>query len=98
MKTVEDTDGRLNPESIVAGSGPYSYGMAYCEVDDVERKSLSLEGKLTPAGAYTILVSSYEREETGAFTLTVESSSPVTISPIPQEGAGMYSRTILGRW
>ncbi len=74
----------LSTEAIVADSGPYSYGMAYCEVD-------------AEAGAYTVLVSSYEREE-GQYALTVEGSAPVTLAPIPQEGAGMYARTIGGRW
>lgn len=27
---------RLSSESIIASSGPFSYGMAYCEIDDVE--------------------------------------------------------------
>lgn len=86
----------LSAEAIVAASGPYSYGMAYCEVDDVERELPDLK-ELTPAGAYTVLVSSYEREE-GAYSLTVEASAPVRLSSIPQEGAGMYARTIAGRW
>ncbi|GMK56635.1 hypothetical protein CspeluHIS016_0304750 [Cutaneotrichosporon spelunceum] len=75
----------LSAEAIVAASGPYSYGMAYCEVDDVE------------AGMYTVLVSSYERDE-GTYALTVEASVPVSLVPIPQEGAGMYARTIPGKW
>ncbi|BEI82526.1 hypothetical protein CcaverHIS002_0303940 [Cutaneotrichosporon cavernicola] len=75
----------LSAEAIVAASGPYSYGMAYCGVDDVE------------AGTYTVLVSSYERDE-GAYSLTVEASAPVSLVPIPQEGAGMYSRSIVGKW
>lgn len=43
-------------------------------------------------------MSSYEREETGAFSLTVESTSALTLTLIPQEGAGMFARTIAGQW
>lgn len=71
---------------IVVSSGAYSYGMAYCDTNDLD------------AGTYTVLVSSYERDDTGPFSLGVESSSPISLSPISQEGAGMYSRTVSGKW
>lgn len=50
------------------------------------------------AGTYTVLVSSWEREAVGAYTLVAECSAPLTLAPIPQEGAGMYARTVHGRW
>jgi hypothetical protein len=34
----------------------------------------------------------------GSFTLKVESSHSFDINPIPQEGAGTYSRVIRGSW
>jgi len=34
----------------------------------------------------------------GPFTLKVESSHPFDMQPIPQEGAGMYSRVVQGSW
>lgn len=49
-------------------------------------------------GTYTLLVSSWEREQVGTYSLLAESSAPVTLSPIPQEGAGMFARSIQGRW
>jgi hypothetical protein len=70
---------------ILASSGPFSYGLAYADA--------AVEG-----GAYTLLVSSWEREAVGAYTLVCESSAPLTLAPIPQEGAGMYARTVHGRW
>ncbi|KLT45989.1 calpain-like protease palB/RIM13 [Cutaneotrichosporon oleaginosum] len=74
----------LAAEAIVAASGAYNYGMAYCEVD-------------VEAGTYTVLVSSYERDE-GAYALTVEASAPVSLTSIPQEGAGMFARAVHGKW
>ncbi|TXT11061.1 hypothetical protein VHUM_01812 [Vanrija humicola] len=76
----------MTSDVILGSSGPFSYGVAYCEVDNVK------------AGDYTLLVSSYERDQLGSFTFTVESSSPVQVTPIPQEGAGMYSRAVSGNW
>ncbi|EKD04298.1 hypothetical protein A1Q2_01329 [Trichosporon asahii var. asahii CBS 8904] len=77
---------RVYDDTIVVASGAYSYGMAYCDISDVD------------AGTYTVLVSSYEQDDTGPFTLCVESSSPISLSPIPAEGAGMFSRSVSGKW
>jgi hypothetical protein len=30
---------RLTEEAVIADSGAYSFGMAYCDVDNLERKS-----------------------------------------------------------
>lgn len=70
----------------MVASGAYSYGMAYCDISDLD------------AGVYTVLVSSYEQDDTGPFSLSVESSSPISLSPIPAEGAGMFSRSVSGKW
>jgi hypothetical protein len=52
-----------------------------------------------PAGEYTLVVSSFQPEATGSFSLKVESmNNPFEITPIPQEGAGMYAKTIIGSW
>jgi len=50
------------------------------------------------AGEYTIVVSAFEPQHMGPFTLKVESSHPFDMQPIHQEGAGMYSRVIQGSW
>jgi calpain-7 len=34
----------------------------------------------------------------GKFTIHMESSLPVSLSPLPAEGAGMFCRTISGIW
>lgn len=77
---------RLSNDIVVVASGAYSYGMAYCDVSDVD------------PGTYTVIVSSYEPDTTGPFSLCVESSLPISLSPIPAEGAGMFSRTVSGKW
>lgn len=43
-------------------------------------------------------MSSYERDVPGNYTLSVEASSPLTVTQIPQEGAGMYARSVSGQW
>ena len=53
---------------------------------------------LTIAGTYTLPVSAFEARQHGQFTLSVESTLPVSLVTIPAEGAGMYSRTISGTW
>ncbi|KAI0067565.1 cysteine proteinase [Artomyces pyxidatus] len=75
----------LTPSEIVANSGTYSYGYASVV------KQLS-------SGNYTVVVSAFAPKDQGAFTLRVESSHRVQLEPIPQEGAGMFAKTVRGRW
>ncbi|OCF34623.1 calpain-like protease palB/RIM13 [Kwoniella heveanensis BCC8398] len=72
----------VTEDMIVCDTGPYSFGIAYCDFHD-----------LNP-GTYTLIVSDFEPGQIGPFTLTVESKAPVNIKPIPAEGAGMFSRVI----
>jgi len=51
-----------------------------------------------PAGDYTVLVSAFEPHHMGPFSLRVESSHSFDVNAIPQEGAGMYSKTVRGAW
>ncbi|KAI9632395.1 calpain-like protease palB/RIM13 [Dioszegia hungarica] len=76
----------VSEEAVVADSGPYAYGMAFGEASGVA------------AGTYTVIVSSFEPGITGHYTLTLESTLPITITPIPPEGAGLYHRRFEGRW
>ncbi|WRT65480.1 uncharacterized protein IL334_002423 [Kwoniella shivajii] len=76
----------VTEDMIVADTGAYSYGLAYCDISD-----------LNP-GRYTLIVSAFEPNMTGSYTLSLESTAPVQINPIPGEGAGMYSRVINGSW
>ncbi|OAX42822.1 cysteine proteinase [Rhizopogon vinicolor AM-OR11-026] len=75
----------LTQKEVVAHSGPYTYGHA--------RVAAHLA-----AGDYTIVLSAFEPDQTGKFTLKVESTTRFELKSIPQEGAGMYVKTIRGEW
>ncbi|KAL7417396.1 hypothetical protein BDY24DRAFT_374743 [Mrakia frigida] len=61
--------------------------------------SVALAGKKGVApGIYTLVLSTFEPKQETPFTLSVESTLPLDLKPIPQEGAGMFSRTIKGVW
>lgn len=95
---------------MIADSGAYSYGMAHCDVLDIQREPtpsflplLSASGPRTVvltliAGTYTAIVSTFDPGVTSPYTLNVESALPVNIEPIPAEGAGLYSRIVQSRW
>ncbi|KAJ3863401.1 hypothetical protein EV359DRAFT_43220, partial [Lentinula novae-zelandiae] len=72
-------------KSIAATSGSYTHGLA--------RLTTQL-----PPGNYSIIVSTFEPYQTGAFSLSVSSFANVEVTPIPQEGAGMYRKAIKGTW
>ncbi|WVW79913.1 hypothetical protein I302_101883 [Kwoniella bestiolae CBS 10118] len=76
----------VSEDMVVADTGSYSYGMTYCDIPSVN------------PGTYTLVVSSFEPDHTGPFTVSFESTAPVDITPIPAEGAGMYSRIVNGAW
>jgi len=44
------------------------------------------------------VVSAFAPEQMGEFEVTVRSSLPLEVGPIPTEGAGMYSRRAKGAW
>ncbi|KAG0708685.1 hypothetical protein DFH29DRAFT_891533 [Suillus ampliporus] len=75
----------LTQKEVVAHSGPYTYGHA--------RVAAHLA-----AGDYTIVLSAFEPDQTGKFTLKVESPCRFEIKAIAQEGAGMYVKTVRGEW
>ncbi|TFK50844.1 cysteine proteinase [Heliocybe sulcata] len=75
----------VSPNDIAVGSGPYSYGLAHAKKD-------------LPPGDYTVVVSAFEPEQQGKFSLQVESPYPFDMESIPQEGAGMYNKTVRGAW
>ncbi|EIM80748.1 cysteine proteinase, partial [Stereum hirsutum FP-91666 SS1] len=70
---------------VAANSGAYNYGYAH-----VEKELL--------VGDYTLILSAFEPTHQGPFSLRLESSHRVKIEPIPQEGAGMFSKVIRGEW
>ncbi|KAG2104085.1 uncharacterized protein F5147DRAFT_704998 [Suillus discolor] len=75
----------LSQKEVVAHSGPYTYGHA------------RVAAHLAP-GDYTVILSAYEPDQMGKFTLKVESPSRFDIKAIPQEDAGMYVKTVRGEW
>ncbi|KAJ7650562.1 hypothetical protein FB45DRAFT_730213 [Roridomyces roridus] len=75
----------LSEKDLAATSGAYSYGLAKLT------KSLQV-------GDYSVILSAFEPNTMGTFSLEVESSLPFDLRAIPQEGAGMYAKTIRGAW
>ncbi|KAF5375558.1 hypothetical protein D9615_009157 [Tricholomella constricta] len=75
----------LVESELMASSGAYSYGLARV------RKEI-------PPGDYTAILSAFEPHHMGSFSLKVDSSQPFDLLPIPQEGAGMYTKNIRGAW
>ncbi|CAG8959171.1 hypothetical protein HYFRA_00013035 [Hymenoscyphus fraxineus] len=69
----------ITGKDILVSSGDYRRGCALA--------SLPLADK----GKYTIVCSTFEAGQTGAFTLRVGSSIPCTVLPIPAETAGRLS-------
>ncbi len=49
-------------------------------------------------GDFTLVVSAFSPTHIGEFSLLVCSSRWVEIDPIPQEGAGMFAKTMRGEW
>ncbi|KAF8150612.1 hypothetical protein B0H34DRAFT_801552 [Crassisporium funariophilum] len=75
----------LAEKELAATSGAYSYGLARVT------EELSV-------GEYTVVASAFEPHHMGPFSLNIDSSYPFDIKPIPQEGAGMYSKIVRGAW
>jgi hypothetical protein len=49
-------------------------------------------------GDFTLVVSAFSPTHLGEFSLPVSSSRWVEVDPIPQEGAGMFAKTMRGEW
>ncbi|TFK84241.1 cysteine proteinase [Polyporus arcularius HHB13444] len=80
--------GRINElghNDLALSSGPYSYGYAHAL------------GRIPP-GDYTLVVSVFEPRHIGKFALRLECSDRFDITPIQQEGAGMFSKVARGEW
>ena len=45
-----------------------------------------------------MVASAFESHHMGPFSLKVDCSFPFDLQEIPQEGAGMYTRFVLGAW
>ncbi|KAK4050476.1 cysteine protease [Microbotryomycetes sp. JL221] len=77
--------GDIEERDVAAGSSRYAYGADSATVDDLE------------AGAYTIVVSSFDPRVKGVFTLTCSASLPIEVKLIPQEGDGETTDTLKHR-
>jgi calpain-7 len=78
----------VTKENELLTSGSYRRGFCYV----VSKNPI-------PPGVYTLVVSTYKPNQTGAFVLTVASDIPLQqFKPIPAEGADMYSQSIKGEW
>ena len=49
-------------------------------------------------GDFTLVVSAFSTTHLGEFSLLVSSSRWIEVDPIPQEGAGMFAKTMRGEW
>ncbi|CAO3607815.1 unnamed protein product [Cunninghamella echinulata] len=76
----------VSVRDILAESGPYRHGFCYCDLETIK------------AGDYTVVASTFEADLIGQFVLTAASNIPITIEPIPAEGAGMFRKIINGEW
>jgi calpain-7 len=75
----------MRQTKVIKDSGTYNYGFGMCEA------------QLRP-GTYTVVVSSFEPGVLGPYKLQVECAQPFEVKAIPQEGAGMFSKRVQGRW
>ncbi|KAK4055292.1 cysteine protease [Microbotryomycetes sp. JL201] len=78
--------GDIEQRDVIAGTSEYSYGSDHATVSD-----------LAP-GTYTVIASSFDARTRGDFVLNCESSMPIEVKPIPQEGDGMYVRSVSSAW
>ncbi|KAI9300207.1 hypothetical protein BJ944DRAFT_31062 [Cunninghamella echinulata] len=74
----------VSVRDILAESGPYRHGFCYCDLETIK------------AGDYTVVASTFEADLIGQFVLTAASNIPITIEPIPAEGAIINGEWISG--
>lgn len=67
-------------------SGGYRREMAICSKSNLQ------------PGTYTLIASAATPADEADFALDVQSTAPILLRPIPQEGAGLFSRTVNGSW
>ncbi|KAJ3553680.1 hypothetical protein NM688_g3481 [Phlebia brevispora] len=75
----------ISNNETVASSGAYSYGFT----------SFSQE---VSVGDYSLIVSAFEPHFLGSFSLEIDSSLRFEMTPIDQEGAGMFTKIIQDSW
>ncbi|CCF52376.1 hypothetical protein NDA14_005599 [Ustilago hordei] len=83
----------LTQGDVVLSSGMYHHGLALCSTS----RPGSANTGLRP-GTYTLIASTFEADTHTDFQLGVESTRPLTLKPIAQEGAGMFHRRLTSCW
>ncbi|KAI3481418.1 hypothetical protein L1887_56245 [Cichorium endivia] len=81
----------LTQGDVVLSSGMYHHGLALCNTSNSGRNGLR-------PGTYTLIASTFEAATTADFILSIDSTHPVQLKAIPQEGAGMFHRRITASW
>ncbi|KAI5448818.1 cysteine protease, partial [Naganishia albida] len=71
---------------------PYGQVMRVCQ------KSTCLTLAPSLVGVYTLIPSTFESGKASQAFIRLESTVPLEVSIVPQEGAGMFSRVVKGRW
>lgn len=93
---------RPSQKSIVATSGKYTHGLARVTAQFPRKYRFSSSWYIqlisSLAGDYTVIVSAFEPQQTGPYTLTIDSFARFSVAAIAQEGAGMYRKTVKGTW
>jgi hypothetical protein len=69
----------VTAKDILGDSGEYRRGCALAKISNV------------PPGLYTLVCSTFEKGQTGSFTLHVESTTPCEVKPIAGDAAGRFS-------
>jgi len=78
--------GSLEAADIILDSGNYRPDMVL-----VSKTSLQ-------PGAYTLIASAASPVDEAEFAIDLQCTAPVTLRPIPAEGAGLFLRTVNGSW
>jgi len=103
----------LAQSDIIATSGAYTYGFAQLSADlprtsrlfgrffflcAIKISETFVLTRYVTEGDFTLVVSAFSPTHLGDFSLLVSSSRWVEVEPIPQEGAGMFAKTMRGEW
>ncbi|KAG8947214.1 cysteine protease [Tulasnella sp. 424] len=75
----------LTQGDVQLDTGPYVYG------------TISVGGFLKPSD-YTLILSTFTPGQQSPYLISVAADGPVSLEAIPSEGAGMYSKSIKGKW
>jgi calpain-7 len=99
--SIADWRYRLAQPDVAMESGAYTYGFASAS-GSLRRTwaghQVFQHTHNEVAGQYTLIISGHSPRHQGPFQLSVESVERFELEPIPQEGAGMYSKSMIGDW